>query len=53
MALSNTAVPKYYARFKHDVLDGLIPISREVALEMARIDKFILNQNYYFDDDAV
>ena len=53
MALSNTAVPKYYARFKHDVLDGLIPISREVALEMARIDKFILNPNYYFDDDAV
>lgn len=53
MSLSNTAVPKYYRIFKKKVLDGQIPISREIAMEMARIDRFVDNPNYYFDDEAV
>ena len=50
MALSNTTVPIYYGRFRDEVLAGRIPVCREVAMEMNRIDEMIANPNYYYDD---
>ncbi len=53
MALSNTAVPKYYGRFREAVIRGDIPVNREVSLEMNRIDELIESPEYYYDDRAV
>lgn len=53
MALSNTAVPKYYGMFRDAVLRGEIPINREIEMEMHRIDDLIEDPNYYYDDEAV
>ena len=53
MALSNTAVPKYYGEFRERVLSGEIPVNREIAMEMNRIDALIRNPNYYYDDLAI
>lgn len=53
MALSNTAVPKYYGQFREAVLRGEIPVNREVGMEMNRIDDLIANPNIYYDDEAV
>lgn len=53
MALSNTAVPIYYGRFRDDVLSGKIVVNREIAMEMARIDDLISNPGIYYDDTAV
>lgn len=53
MALSNTAVPKYYGEFRDAVLRGDIPVNREVSMEMNRIDELIANPNIYHDDKAV
>lgn len=53
MALSNTAVPIYYGRFRDDVLSGKIVVNREIAMEMARIDDLIANPGIYYDDTAV
>ena len=53
MALSNTAVPVYYAAFREKVLAGEIPVNREISLEMNRIDALIANPLYYYDDLAV
>ena len=53
MALSNTAVPKYYQKFREDVLNGKIPVNYEVSLEMNRIDALIADPNIYYDDEAV
>ena len=53
MALSNTAVPKYYGMFRDAVLRGEIPICREIDLEMNRIDQLIASPDYYYDDQAV
>lgn len=53
MALSNTAVPIYYGQFRDAVLRGEIPVNREIAMEMNRIDALIANPNYYYDDLAV
>lgn len=53
MALSNTAVPKYYGRFREAVLNGEIPVCREIAKEMNRIDELIANPRYYYDDKAI
>ena len=53
MALSNTAVPRYYGEFREAVIRGEIPVNREVSLEMNRIDSLIANPNYYYDDEAV
>ena len=51
--LSNRAVPKYYAHFRDQVLAGDIPVSKEVAMEMKRIDYLIDHPGFYFDNDAV
>lgn len=53
MALSNTATPVYYGQFREKVLSGKIPVCREVAMEMNRIDELIDNPNYYYDDSAI
>ena len=53
MALSNTAVPKYYGRFRDAVLRGEIPVNREVSMEMNRIDDLIASPGVYYDDEAV
>lgn len=53
MALSNTATPKYYGEFRQRVLNGEIPICREIAMEMNRIDDLIANPGIYYDDQAV
>ena len=53
MGLSNTAVPTYYGRFREAVLQGRIPVNREISLEMNRIDSLIANPNIYYDDQAV
>lgn len=53
MALSNTATPKYYGRFRDAVMRGEIPICKEIAMEMARIDELIINPMYYYDEDAM
>lgn len=53
MSLSNTAVPKYYGRFREAVIRGEIPVCREVSMEMNRIDALIASPMYYYDDQAV
>ena len=53
MGLSNTAVPKYYGKFRDDVLSGRIPVNREVEQEMNRIDELIANPLYYYDSGAI
>ena len=53
MALSNTAVPKYYGAFRDAVIRGEIPVNREVSMEMNRIDDLIANPGIYYDDQAV
>ena len=53
MGLSNTAVPKYYGKFRDDVLGGRIPVNREVEQEMNRIDELIANPLYYYDSGAI
>lgn len=51
--LSNTATPKYYGRFRKQVLAGEIPVNREISMEMNRIDQLIANPGVYYDPDAV
>ena len=53
MSLSNTATPKYYGMFRAAVLRGEIPICKEIAMEMNRIDALIANEGIYYDDEAV
>lgn len=53
MALSNTAVPKYYGEFREAVLNGEFPICEKISLEMNRIDGLIRDPRYYYDEDAV
>lgn len=53
MALSNTAVPKYYGMFRDAVIRGEIPVCREISMEMNRIDDLIANPGVYYDEEAV
>ncbi|MFI3173959.1 MAG: terminase TerL endonuclease subunit [Bacillota bacterium] len=53
MVLSNTAVPKYYGIFRDKVIRGEIPICKEIALEMQRIDDLIKNPGIFYDDKAI
>lgn len=53
MALSNVAVPKYYGRFREQVTRGEIPVCKEIAMEMNRIDELIQNEGIYYDDVPV
>lgn len=53
MGLSNTATPTYYGHFRDRVLRGEIPVNREIAMEMNRIDGLIADPRYYYDNLAV
>lgn len=53
MALSNTAVPKYYGEFRDAVMSGKIPVCREVEMEMQRIDELIADRGIYYDSEPV
>ena len=53
MALSNTATPKYYGKFRDAVIRGEIPICKEISMEMNRIDSLIANPGVWYDDEAV
>lgn len=53
MALSNTAVPKYYGEFRDAVWRGKIPVCETISLQMNRIDALIADRRYYYDDQAV
>lgn len=53
MSLSNTATPKYYGLFRDAVIRGEIPVCKEIAMEMNRIDDLIANPGIYYDDQAV
>ena len=52
-ALSNTATPKYYEKFRSAVMRGEIPVCETIALEMKRIDDLIANPGVYYDDQVV
>ena len=47
--LSNTAVPKYYGRFRDAVIRGDFPVCETISLEMARIDQLIKDPSIYYD----
>ena len=51
--LSNTAVPKYYGRFRELVIKGEIPVCEQISMEMNRIDDLIANPGIYYDDEKV
>lgn len=53
MALSNTATPIYYGRFRDAVLRGEIPVNKEISMQMNRIDKLIKDPAYYYDSNAI
>ena len=53
MALSNTATPKYYGKFRDAVIRGEIPICEEISMEMNRIDDLIANPGIWYDDQAI
>ena len=53
MALSNTATPIYYGRFRAAVERGEIPVCKEIRMEMDRIEDLIRNPGVYYDDQAV
>lgn len=53
MSLSNTAVPIYYEKFREQVIDGTIPVCREISMEMNRIDALIDHPGVYYDDNKV
>lgn len=53
MSLSNTAVPKYYGAFREAVINGDIPVCKEISMEMNRIDELIANPGIYYDDEAI
>lgn len=53
MPLSNTATPVYYAAFRRSVMHGEIPVCREIAQEMARIDDLIADPTYFYDPEPV
>lgn len=50
--LSNTATPYYYGIFRDAVINGEIPICKEISMEMNRIDQLIANPGIYYDDRA-
>lgn len=53
MALSNTAVPKYYGMFRDAVIRGEIPVCETISMEMNRIDELIANRGIWYDDEAI
>ena len=53
MALSNTAVPKYYGEFREKVIRGEITVNEKISLQMNRIDRLIEHSGVYYDGAKV
>lgn len=53
MTLSNTAYPQEYMKFRQAVIDGDIPVNKNVSMQMNRIDELIASPDYYYDDEAI
>lgn len=53
MSLSNKETPFYYGQFRDAVVRGDIPVNKEIALEMNRIDALIANPNVWYDGSVV
>lgn len=53
MVLSNTATPRYYGEFRDSVEAGIIPVNKEVAMQMELIDQLIDDPAFYYDDLAI
>jgi phage terminase large subunit-like protein len=53
MVFSNKAVPQYYGEFREQVLNGNLPVCKQISLEMNRIDKLIANPGIYYDSEAI
>lgn len=53
MALSNTAVPKYYGQFRERVLRGEEPVCETVSMQMNLIDALIDSPCFYYDESKV
>lgn len=53
MALSNTAVPRYYGAFRDAVLRLEIPVNKEVSMQMNLIDSLIADPRFYYDDQVM
>ena len=50
---SNTATPWYYGDFRKKVINGEIPVNKEIVDEMNRIDDLISNPGIWYDDSKV
>lgn len=46
---SNTAAPEYYVEFRRRVIRGEIPVSKQISMEMNRIDRRIADPDIYYD----
>lgn len=53
MSLDNKATPVYYAEFREKVINGEIPVNKEISMEMNRIDDLVRNPGVYYDEDAI
>lgn len=53
MALSNTAVPRYYGAFRDAVLRRDVFVNREVGMQMTLIDNLIVDPRFYYDDSVM
>ena len=53
MALSNTAVPRYYGEFREKVIRGEISVNEKISLQMNRIDRLIEHSGVYYDEAKV
>lgn len=53
MTLSNTAVPKYYGKFRQQVIRGEIPVNQYVSQQMNLIDDLIADPRYFYDNQAI
>jgi len=53
MSLSNRATPVIYGEFRENVLDGHIPVCREILMEMDRIEALIASPRVYYDEETV
>lgn len=49
MSMSNTATPKYFGMFRDAVERGDIPVSKEIELEMDRIEMLIEDPDIWYD----
>lgn len=50
---SNAATPWYYGDFREKVINGEIPVNKEIVDEMNRIDDLISNPGIWYDDSKV